>query len=319
MRADAGDAATTCAGCHAPLEPEFGKSRAAAEGVTCEACHLVSAVQPTRGARDHTYDHSGQTEYGPLCDAKDHYFHKMGCAPVYKQGEFCGGCHLYHRTTATGTDIPVFTAFTEWKEGGYEEVGLHCQDCHMPTRTGKAAPGTDRKIEVAHHGTMGHDDDLTRDAITVKLKSSRDEQALTLVAKIHNRAGGHALPTGLPARRLVLRVRGTAGGKPVFSEDREYGRILTDSTGAVAPFYAAAAVARDTRIRADETRVETFSILAPSDLDIQVELVAQAYPDSIAKRLGVDPDPGRTVASVQLPANTSEASSMAQSKQAPKP
>src|SRR5262249_38252063 len=73
MRADAKNAG--CDRCHAPLAKlvEPGDP-VAGEGVTCEVCHAIVETGPDRTGAAFQLALTDNTERGPICDAKDHYF-----------------------------------------------------------------------------------------------------------------------------------------------------------------------------------------------------------------------------------------------------
>ena len=74
-------------------------------------------------------------KFGPRCDLKDHYFHRMGCSPEHKEAEMCGACHWWEPK-----GVPVFTEYADWKAGPARE-GKPCQDCHMPKDEGRDRDG----------------------------------------------------------------------------------------------------------------------------------------------------------------------------------
>ena len=300
MLAEVGDEGADCMRCHAPLVAAFGAdARAAAEGITCEACHLITQVEARRSGAGYELDLAGGTEYGPLCDAKDHYFHRMGCAPVYAKSEFCGGCHLWYKGHGDSV-LPVFTDFEEWVSSGLEEADMQCQDCHMPTKSGHAAAGSAQRKAVAHHGTMGDDERLRSNAVTLDLEATRSGNTVALGVTLKNRAGGHAIPTGLPARRLVLVVRVTQAGAELERSRQVYGRIMQDADGAEVPFYAAARVAQDNRLQPGAPREEHFELTVPAGADIEVALSWEAYPATFRARLKLQASPKTLLAQARL-------------------
>jgi len=319
MLRDAGPSASECARCHAPLEVTFGPDvRAAREGVTCEACHLIESVHVDPNGAGFTLDRAGGTEYGPLCDAEDHYFHKMGCAPVFEQADLCGACHRWDRRLENGTTIPVHTSFSEWESGGHREAELTCQSCHMPSDAGKVALGAGDRRAIAHHGTRGPSEREDTNAVSMELEADRTGDRLTLTVQLRNVGVGHAVPSGLPARRLVLEIRRVgADAASAPAAHIALGRSLTDDTGQVVPFYAATGVGRDDRLGVDENREIPLSLDLPAATAIEAQLSWLAYPDEIADRLKIahaDPVP---LTSVTLPADATRASSKKPARQAP--
>lgn len=154
----------SCGDCHAPAQEgvppgqlDFNRARGVAfsDGVGCDLCHKVAAVQAnTRPGLDGALElrrpskpsPSPASEYAPLMfgshvDVLNPY---MGASfqPAFAGSEFCSGCHEYAQppllpggvvdAARWPEGLPVHETFTEWSESpsaGFEQV---CQDCHMP-------------------------------------------------------------------------------------------------------------------------------------------------------------------------------------------
>jgi hypothetical protein len=123
--ADAKDA--TCDRCHSPLAALAAKDIVAEEGVTCDVCHTLREPNPTKDGGSFRLAVDDMVKYGPRCDLKDHYFHRMGCSKEHSEAQICGSCHWWEPK-----GIPVFTEYADWKAGPAAAKGLQCQGCHMP-------------------------------------------------------------------------------------------------------------------------------------------------------------------------------------------
>ncbi len=279
----------SCDRCHAPLTALIDPSEPAAqEGVTCDVCHTIAAVTAKASGAGFELRAYDNVKYGPLCDAKDHYFHKMGCSTLHTESTFCAGCHLLYVTTRRGESLPVFTEYEEWREGPYRSMGVDCQGCHMPEAPAEVAVGSPKRVAVAHHGFLGREGTLRREAIQLRVVVARQEGKLHVEVALHNNGAGHKVPTGMPGKRLVLRVRALDESGSVFSRlEQSYARILVDERNAEAPFYAAARLSLDNRLGPDERRNETFDLEAPFAGRLQVELIWKEIDDSVAAALGV--------------------------------
>src|SRR5262249_2448779 len=109
--AKTGDAGK-CTGCHAPLmKTAAAKYPAGSEGVTCDVCHSLKEAKPSPEFAPLQLQLTDTVKYGPLCDAKQHYFHKMGCSPLHEESALCGACHLYYAKNARGEPLPVYTEY----------------------------------------------------------------------------------------------------------------------------------------------------------------------------------------------------------------
>lgn len=292
---------TDCDRCHAPLRAIVkDDARVVAEGVTCDVCHTIKAVEPDAKGTELALDVAGATRYGPLCNLEDHYFHKMGCSPLHARSEMCGGCHLWTTHTPAMKELDVLTTYAEWRDGPYAEVEQPCQGCHMPAIEGAVAVGWDTEARASDHGMFGDGDELRRRAIGLELKVDAEGNMLSVDLDVINKGGGHSLPAGLPGRRIVARASALgADGKERAHEERTYAKVLVDESGEEVPFYAAARVQSDTRLAADERRHEQFSLPAEGVVEVRVEVFAHALSATVAESLGVAAPPPVRLAGVR--------------------
>jgi hypothetical protein len=193
-----------CVTCHAPLGPDV-----AFEGVNCVACHIrdgvVLAAGPSPGAP-----------------------HPIRVEPTLVRPEFCGGCHQFDapirgRPPGTPSGSPQQDTVHEWSAwAAGNPAAATCVTCHMDQGT-HAFPGS-------------HDPALMRSAVDVtvdRLDGTRVRATLTPAL------GGHDVPTGDPARRLVLQLCADAAcAEPVaharfwreFAETRRSWALVRDTT-----------------------------------------------------------------------------------------
>ncbi|QDV05902.1 hypothetical protein Poly30_14050 [Planctomycetes bacterium Poly30] len=162
------NASRFCAGCH-DLVPFFsGKfsdpdydmrnDPTAIAGITCTACHAISAINSPRGNADYTIDtpihypfafsDNGMLSWinEQLVKAKPDFHKKTFLKPIHKTTEFCGTCHKVH--------LPEELNGYKWLRGqnhqdpfllsGVSGHGIssfyyppkaeeNCNGCHMPT------------------------------------------------------------------------------------------------------------------------------------------------------------------------------------------
>lgn len=281
--------AAQCNGCHAPLDrllPPDDPARG--DGVNCDTCHTMGEMAPRRSGGGFTLHVDDMTKYGPLCDAKNNYFHKVQCSSFFSQSEMCASCH-WMVTKIGSDDLPVFTEYQEWQSSRYEAIGVSCQDCHMPEESSAAvAVGARRRGGVAHHDFGADNPQFRSSALTVHASIESRASTVLVKATLRNENAGHDVPTGLPERRLVLRATTVdASGREVDRAERSYGRVLVDAAGDPAPFYAATRVASDTRIMSDQTRDESLELSLPTAGELRLELVWQAIAPAIASKLSL--------------------------------
>ncbi|HWB82106.1 MAG TPA: hypothetical protein VG755_44390, partial [Nannocystaceae bacterium] len=249
MRDDAKDA--SCDSCHAPLahllEPG---SAVAGEGVTCDACHTAERVELDGDRGRLVLNTTDNVKRGPLCDARDHYFHRVACEPMFERSEMCAACHTLSRH-AGATTIAVHGEYEEWKASPLGPAGsdASCQSCHMPSRDGEVAEGWEGRARHSAHGGATSTSSPLQVALT--LQPAADGR-IAVVANVTNADAGHALPTGLPGRRLRIAARVVDGsGAELDRWEHVYGTWLVDDAGNEAPFYSATRVAKDDRIAAE--------------------------------------------------------------------
>lgn len=273
----------TCEQCHAPLAKVAPRDITVSEGVTCDVCHTLREPTPAAAGGQFRLAVDDMVKYGPRCDLDDHYFHRMGCSKEHTEAALCGSCHWWEPK-----GIPVLTEYADWKAGPEAERGNQCQHCHMPKERAAIATGSPVRKGVPHHGLLGLAQDLRKRALGLEVKVAEEGGALAVTVTVRNNNAGHAVPAGLPERRVVIRVRVVdAAGTEVASATRELGRVLVDDKGAEAPFWRAVKVASDTRIQVGGEWQDTFQLAAANIGKLEVDVVYRGMPDAIAKELAI--------------------------------
>lgn len=205
------------------------------EGIGCEACHKVSAVERPYNS-GHQLDPDGPIR-GPLTQPTGEANHESTYADLFQSSEFCAGCHDVLEVSGLELERP----YQEWLESPAAEEGLSCQGCHMPEIEGPAA--VDGPTRTLHdHRFVGVDvplsDGFATDeereqirsrvlelldgAASLELVSSplaAAGQQLDLLVTVKNEISGHNLPTGTTfIRELWLEVTATDGAGEVLYE-----------------------------------------------------------------------------------------------------
>jgi hypothetical protein len=113
--------------------------------------------------------------------------------------------------------------------------------------------------------------------IKARMTTSRQDHELRVSIDVSNQAAGHYVPTGSPARQLILELVADAMDGKRFREERVYRRAVVDARGAPiqkehVAFVKGAKVASDTRLAPDESRTETF--VFPIQRGVQTQLKA---------------------------------------------
>ena len=248
-----------CESCHLPSraygQPDEEPNRPS-EGVSCDGCHTLSAVQVSKTSTTMTFDPSSGKKYGPIVGASGHYFHDMAYSVLHTKSEMCAGCHHMTAFTVGSTthEIPVVTDYSDWQRLG---KGEQCQDCHMPSRgTEAVARGSKPRANVPSH-LFPSSAALSK---LIKFELSPKSKPGELSIDIQHNAG-HMMPSGYVDRRLLVRAEffGADGAK-LATEDRAYGIFLADESGQPAPFWKASKVKEDRRMTPGKQYIETFKI-----------------------------------------------------------
>jgi hypothetical protein len=296
------DEAGNCAACHAPASVAKLESLPAgdvnnltgieAEGVFCEFCHKIGEVTldpSTRlpywsmpGAhsiRLYRPDPGRQLFFGTFDDVT----RRVTYSPLMKESAFCAPCHW-----GIFSGVLVYNSFGEWVDSSYSDpnTGKTCQDCHMPatkdTHFVRAeAGGLPRKPgRIFSHKMPGADDvAFLQDTAVLAVRAVRRGGRIVVDVAVTNAKAGHHIPTGHPARNILLVVSATgAGGRELKhlgkvvlpcwagegTEDDDYAgrpgkgyaKVLEEvwsGTWPTVAYWRQTSLREDTRIEANET------------------------------------------------------------------
>ena len=268
----------TCLGCHSPIAVHTGdlalQQKVSWEGVTCDYCHSIRDVTdgPSPKAR---LDYS-LVKSGPLKDAVSGA-HGTVYSAVHTSALVCAPCHEYRNSSG----LDVLTTFSEWKASRYAKEGKDCQSCHMARVAGDVVDPRIQRTQLAkinlHQMPGGHSLDQLMRTIKARMTTSRQDHELRVSIDVSNQAAGHYVPTGSPARQLILELVADAMDGKRFREERVYRRAVVDARGAPiqkehVAFVKGAKVASDTRLAPGESRTETF--VFPIQRGVQTQLKA---------------------------------------------
>ncbi len=272
-----GDARRLCLRCHAPIAGFTGDLDAqqaiTREGVTCDFCHSVTGVA-IRDTDSPFVVEVGTTKRGPKVGSSSKA-HGIQPSILHKSSRLCGGCHEFRN----GEGVTTISTFAEWRASRYPAELRSCQDCHFLPVKGRpsvqAAASPDSK--VPDHRLQRNEEQL-RQAVRLDVQRvTRDADKLEVAVAIRNVGSGHAVPTGHPSRRLLLKVeaRSAGNGTLLGEATRSYQKQLLDGGGRVllrdSDLMQARSV-QDTRIAAHENRTETFGFLVPAGEAVRVRV-----------------------------------------------
>lgn len=273
----AGEAKYNCLRCHAPIaliNNDYDlKNEITNEGVSCDFCHSIKKVNLNN--KDNPFEfETGDIKWGPLSNV-DSPAHSTEPSSLFKSSELCSGCHEY----VNDKGVKILGTFSEWKASPYASEGTHCQNCHMPLIPGKIVKpeiktSSQKQINL-HAISAGHSIEQLRKAINVNIKTiNREGDIIEVVVEVTNTGSGHMVPTGIPARKLILYVELRAPNE-YFSQQRVYQRILVDESGNEIKkdseiFLKAAKTSFDNRIKPREKRTERFAFAQPRNRKVTI-------------------------------------------------
>jgi hypothetical protein len=255
--------ARVCLLCHAPTvrhtQDYEVKDAITAEGITCDFCHSVSAVD-LKVEPDPIRLNIGKTKYGPLRHAQSPV-HQIVDSELHTRSEFCAACHEYRNANG----LTVLGTYSEWKNSSYAKRGTQCQDCHMPLVPGRVVALNvkgETPTSVNLHDISGsHDIERVRGAVKLELEGYEwVADRLWVYVKVSNEGSGHCFPTGLPMHRAVLEVTIRDGSQEVGRREIPFEIVMLDKKGRPLRrehevLVQAARVRNDTRLRPNEVRV----------------------------------------------------------------
>lgn len=278
-RETGGKARELCLRCHAPVAAHIGdlemKNPLSREGITCDYCHSVAAVDLTKRDRPFRIALDGGKR-GPLHDAKSPA-HEVVRSPLHETSEFCGACHEY----VNPYGLAVLSTYSEWKTSRQAAEGKTCHHCHMPMTPGEtvAADLAPRRGSINLHNISGfHSAEQVRKAATVRiLRVHRtDDHRVEVEVEVANVGSGHSIPTGMPTRKLVLEVVLFSDGREVKRFVQEYQKRILGGDGAIIDqdhrtILDGRSVLTDNRLLPGERRIERFEARLPARGTLKAE------------------------------------------------
>jgi nitrate reductase cytochrome c-type subunit len=264
-----------CLKCHAPTVRVTGDYNLTQpitkEGVTCDFCHTIKGVDL---GKEEPFEFAlGFVKRGPIKSDLE-IGHQNHFSEIHLKAEFCAGCH----EVVNENGFHVMSTYTEWKRGPYAEKGIQCQNCHMPEEFGVPIVNPEfaktQHNVTAHKFLGGHSQiNITKAATLTQVVEKADDH-ISVVVYVTNAEAGHSLPTGIPSRKVILRVKLLdPRGQELESEEVVYRRVLVDGEGREIPeenikdmFLKATSVKSDNRIRPKETRREEFTFPLPKGI-----------------------------------------------------
>lgn len=277
---------TLCFKCHAPHISEFVDQQQAfvdqarsgdpsIDGVGCAQCHLIKEVDFTSHPPIPKFQ-TGKILFGPYPDSVKNLAHESQGLDLFRKSALCLNCHL--AVPAAGDLGKTNELLGSWETSKAVKSGKECQTCHMPEQIGESANG-EPKRRVANHTFPGRLGKLRQEAAKLDIKSEVTGASSKVQVTVRSLVP-HNLPTTHPGWASVvlgLTIKGK-NLKTVYQENRIFGRTYVDAKGRETVFdFKAVKVSKDTVLRPEESRVETFSFPTPKDAPSMDVIVSLSY------------------------------------------
>jgi hypothetical protein len=201
--------AAACMRCHAPLAEQRqafevarrkGKGHLSADqelaaaGNSCGGCHL----------RGHRRFGPPQRDTGIVGQSDPSTPHGgVMRTPDFEKSEFCAVCHQFPGDQAVNGK-PLENTLVEWQASPAARDGKSCQSCHMPGR---------------RHLWRGiHDPEMVKSGLTPQFAAD----ATAARFRLANTGVGHAFPTYVTPKVIMIGIAYDTEGRPVPGSQREH-------------------------------------------------------------------------------------------------
>ena len=281
-----------CLRCHAPLgflsQDVSGERAETKEGVSCDFCHRVVAVNE-RSAHLHVAELStGGAVYGPT-GGIDSPAHPSRQSTVFADSSLCALCHV----DRSADGIPLENTFAEWMGSEFAKREIGCADCHMPQKEGPATDGpgqTERRSTHASHRFHGGHANSPMLQAAARVEVLLADASRELQISVRNSSVGHNFPSnGAHLAELALEIeiigpQGSVLRREVRSYRSQWSNTFgsLDSRGQEAAGDITVTAARDTTLGPLEVRVEKFPAeLLRGGVSGTVQLVYRKIPEQV--------------------------------------
>jgi hypothetical protein len=274
-----------CFRCHAPHILEYGEllprfikevqsKDPQIDGVGCPQCHLIQDVDMKSHPPMPKFQ-LGTTIFGWYDKAASNLAHQSKKLDLYRESRFCVTCHdSLPETSQPAKGIPGWLG--PWEKTNAESSGKPCQSCHMPEAIGESANG-EKVRKIANHSFPGRFGKVRAEAVTLDFTTEVKGDTSQVQVSI-NSLVPHNLPLPHPGWSRVVVDLSIFGKnlKKVYNEQRFYERVFGNAEGKDTVFdFEAKKVLKDTLLKPEEARIESFTFPTPKDapsMDVVVTL-----------------------------------------------
>ena len=289
-----------CFRCHAPHILEYGEllprfikevqsKDPQIDGVGCPQCHLIQDVDMKSHPPMPKFQ-LGTTIFGGYDKAVSNLAHQSQKLDLYRESRFCVTCHdSLPETSQTAKGMPGWLG--PWEKTKAESSGKPCQSCHMPEAIGESANG-EKVRKIANHSFPGRFGKVRAEAVTIDFTTAVKGDTSQVQVSI-NSLVPHNLPLPHPGWSRVVVDLSIFGKnlKKVYNEQRFYERVFGNEAGKDTVFdFEAKKVLKDTLLKPEEARIESFTFPTPKDAPSMDVVVTLTYapvhgPDDFLKKI----------------------------------
>ena len=289
-----------CFRCHAPHILEYGEllprfirevqsKDPQIDGVGCPQCHLIQDVDMKSHPPMPKFE-LGTTIFGGYDKAVSNLAHQSQKLDLYRESRFCVTCHdSLPETLQTAKGMPGWLG--PWEKTKAESSGKPCQSCHMPEAIGESANG-EKVRKIANHSFPGRFGKVRAEAVTIDFTTAVKGDTSQVQVSI-NSLVPHNLPLPHPGWSRVVVDLSIFGKnlKKVYNEQRFYERVFGNEEGKDTVFdFEAKKVLKDTLLKPEEARIESFTFPTPKDAPSMDVVVTLTYapvhgPDDFLKKI----------------------------------
>lgn len=267
-----GRASEVCMPCHAPLtnvNKDYSlKKDITREGVACDFCHSLKDVSLSTSGPNKFVVELGSIKRGSIAKTSSPA-HQVAYSKLHEGALLCAGCHEYKNPLGA----PILTTYSEWQATSYAKEGKPCQSCHMQVEEGNTVSPkvseSAQKVFNTHAIAGGHSLEQLKESVAVEIADlKRTNNKVFARVIVTNVGAGHLIPTGIPTRRLVLKLTAKRLDSVVYENERIYEKLLEDAEGRVLVkdweiMLNSKKIVKDTRLKPKEPREELFNFHAP--------------------------------------------------------
>lgn len=290
-----GEAKDICLRCHAPSVHATGDTDVqmpvTREGVTCDFCHTIEDIDLGHPEAVFKLDPGGRKRASMRVIKTRRYedtpaAHQAAYSDWFNRAELCAGCHEV--TNLSG--IKLGETYTEWKNSGYAERGVVCQNCHMPLMPGKPVDPSVKAVtaDVIPDHSLAWSAEEMHGAVELEVLSAKRVEGggFRVELAITNVKAGHNIPTGLPSRRLTVSVTILSETGVSVTTTREFGKKVVGQDGKrletdMEAFIDGVVVVENSSIKPEERRVAGFLFSEPPPGKVTVSASAALTYDMI--------------------------------------